>query len=267
MTHKGEAPDQLPPAVAMLWNLRQQPRRGPKPSLSVERIVAAAIEIADAEGLTALSMARVAEKLGTTAMSLYRHVRNKDELIQVMIDAAAAIEPPPEPDPDKDWRFNLEQWGRALFGLYRAHRWSLDVPIGPLPPIGPGQLAWLDRGLATLSSTALPHEVRVGVIMLLLTHIRGEVGFTQQVNQSMSWPPEPGSPTYGQLLRRLVDPARLPALAELVSDGAFDGAEQGISDTELAQELDFALAVLLDGIATLVDQFATGAIYLPPDER
>lgn len=245
----------LPPAVSLLWDLREQPRRGPKPSLTLDRIVAAALELADAEGLGALSMARVAEKLGTTAMSLYRHVSNKDELLQVMIDAAAIVEVPPDPDPDKDWRFNLDQWARALVGLYRSHWWALQVPIGPLPPIGPGQLAWLDRGLATLAPTNMPPEMRIGVIMLLLTYIRGEVAFTQQVNQSMVSPPPDDQPTYGEMLRRLVDPARLPALSALVTDGVFDEPDPGISETEFNEMLDFGLGRLLDGIAVLVATF------------
>lgn len=245
----------LPPGVEVLWGRREQARRGPRASLSLDRIVGAAVEIADGEGLPAVSMARVAEKIGATPMSLYRHVTNKDELLQLMIDAAAARKGPPEPDPDRDWRFNLDRWARGLADLYRTHRWSLQAPIGPLPPIGPGQLAWLDRGLACLGA-GLPPEMRIGVIMLLLTYIRGEVGFTQAVNRSMDRSPPAGTPTYGEMLRRLVTPDQLPALAELVFAGVFDEPDAGISDTELAELLDFGLGRLLDGIAVLVEAFA-----------
>ena len=258
MTDKAEPEKPLPPGVDLLWDLREQPRRGPKPSLSLDKIVNAALEIADAEGLGNLSMAAVADKLGTTAMSLYRHVRNKDELLQVMIDAAALVDAPPEPVEGKDWRFNLERWARGLVGLYRAHRWSLQVPIGPLPPIGPGQLAWLDRGLACLADTRMPPEMRIGVIMLFLTYIRGEVGFTQQVNESMKSPPPAEQPTYGEMLRRLVDRDRFPALAGLVEAGVFDEPDPGISEAEFAEMLDFGLGRLLDGIAVLVDAFDGG---------
>jgi AcrR family transcriptional regulator len=254
MTDKVQPEKPLPPGVDLLWDLREQPRRGPKPTLSLDKIVQAALEIADAEGLTQLSMARVAEKLGTTAMSLYRHVRNKDELLQVMIDVAAAVDAPPVPDPEQDWRHNLSRWARALADLYRGHRWSLQVPIGPLPPIGPGQLTWLDRGLACLSPTRLPAEVRIGVIMLLLTYIRGEVGFTQQVNQTME-PLPPDHPTYGDLMRRLVDRERFPALAGMVESGVFDEPDPGISEAEFAEMLEFGIGRLLDGIAVLVERF------------
>jgi AcrR family transcriptional regulator len=255
MTDNPATEKPLPPAVELLWDLREQPRRGPKPSLSLEKILGAALEIADAEGLGPLSMARVAEKLGTTAMSLYRHVRNKDELLQLMIDAAAAVDPPPAPVPGRDWRFNLERWARGLAHLYRSHRWVLQVPIGPLPPIGPGQLTWLDRGLASMATTRIPPDTRIGVIMLLLTYIRGEVAFTQDVNRSMDRSPPAEFPTYGEMLRRLVDRTRLPALAELVELGVFDGPDQGISDAEFDEMLDFGLGRLLDGIAVLVEAF------------
>ena len=245
--------DSLPPGVDLLWGRREQPRRGPKPSLSLEKIVNAAIEIADAEGLGALSMARVAESLGTTAMSLYRHVRNKDELLIVMIDAAAIKEVPPEPDPGQGWRHNLERWAYGLVGLYRSHRWALDAPVGPLPPIGPGQLAWLDRGLACLGPTKFPPELRIGVIMLFLTYIRGEVAFTMQVNQSVRPESSPPMPSYGGMLRQVVDHDRFPDLAELVFSGVFDEPGQGITEAEFQEMLDFGIGRLLDGIAVLVE--------------
>ena len=73
--------------MELLWGVQKKPSRGPKPSMSVGRIVRAAIEIADAEGLGALSMGRVAEELGFTTMSLYRYVPGKAELIDVMLDS------------------------------------------------------------------------------------------------------------------------------------------------------------------------------------
>ena len=80
----------LPPAVEQLWGLRGpgRARGGPKPALSLERIVAAAVELADAGGLAALSMSRLAEKLGFTTMSLYRYVASKDDLLVLVLDAA-----------------------------------------------------------------------------------------------------------------------------------------------------------------------------------
>ena len=79
----------LPPGLDLLWGRRERGKRGPRAGLSADAIVAAAIRIADAEGLEAVSMARVANELGFTTMSLYRHVASKDELLQLMWNASA----------------------------------------------------------------------------------------------------------------------------------------------------------------------------------
>src|SRR5580704_16646129 len=78
----------IPDSIAAAWGVRERPHKGPKPALSLPRIVDAAVRIADAEGLDAVSMGRVAVKLGTAPMSLYRHVSAKEELLRLMVDAA-----------------------------------------------------------------------------------------------------------------------------------------------------------------------------------
>src|SRR5262245_28136074 len=102
----------LPDQVTLLWGLREAPRRGPKSTLTVQDITRAAIEVADADGLAAVSMARVAAHLGNSTMALYRHVRSKDELLLLMWDAA--MEDPPEFTEDGDWRDKLAEWARAI---------------------------------------------------------------------------------------------------------------------------------------------------------
>ena len=104
--------NELPADVALMWRLRETPRRGPKPSLTLDDIVAAAIAIADAEGLAAVSMARVAERLGNSTMALYRHVKSKDDLLVIMSDAALER---PEPMPEGiDWRTGLTFWADGV---------------------------------------------------------------------------------------------------------------------------------------------------------
>ena len=118
-----ESGTHLPPAVELLWGLRDRGRRGgPKPALSLERIVAAAVELADEGGIAALSMGRLAEKLGFTTMSLYRYVASKDELLLLLLDAGIG-EPPP--DPGGSWRDRAGAWCRDLTAVYRRHLESL----------------------------------------------------------------------------------------------------------------------------------------------
>src|SRR4029077_19188801 len=98
----------LPDTVAAAWGGRQRRHKGPKPSLSLSRIVAAAVRIADTEGLDAVSMGRVAAELGTATMSLYRHVSAKEELLTLMVDAAWD-EAPGTPVPGDGWRAGLSR--------------------------------------------------------------------------------------------------------------------------------------------------------------
>src|SRR5215472_7517901 len=88
---------ELPAHVAAAWGVRGRPHKGPKPGLSLDRIVAAAVHVADTEGLAAVSMSRVATELGAAPMSLYRYVAAKDELLALMVDAAYG--PPPAGPP------------------------------------------------------------------------------------------------------------------------------------------------------------------------
>lgn len=106
-----------------------QPRRPkrrytsePQPDLSRDRIVRAAMEIADIEGMAALSMRRVATDLGVATMSLYRHVHSKDDLIVFMIGEAIGQEPFPE-SPPEGWRAWLELAARLQWATFRRHRW------------------------------------------------------------------------------------------------------------------------------------------------
>jgi len=90
-----EAISALPNGVKLAWGITKQPSRGPKGELSIAKIVEAAIEIADRDGLASLSMSRVAAALGFTAMSLYRYVSGKEDLLVLMQDAVCAKLSPP----------------------------------------------------------------------------------------------------------------------------------------------------------------------------
>src|SRR3954454_22976476 len=113
----------LPRALAALWQEPKPPRRNR--GLSRDRIVAAAIELADADGLGALSMARLAERLGCGTMSLYRHVANKDELVTFML--SEALTPPPAPSVGSNWREALTPGASGLWDVFHEHPWVLQA--------------------------------------------------------------------------------------------------------------------------------------------
>src|SRR3954471_954107 len=103
------------------WAPRPSPTRGPRPTLTLDRIADAAIAIADAEGLAAVSMQRVAADLGYTKMSLYRYLPGKTEMVAVMLERA--IGDPPAVG--GDWRQALTTWATALLNAHRGHARAL----------------------------------------------------------------------------------------------------------------------------------------------
>lgn len=226
----------LPAALEMLWRDPAPARR--TRGLNRERIVAAAIEAADEDGLGALSMARLAERLGCGTMSLYRHVATKDQLLALMLSAAPG--PPPAANAS-DWLGALTDWAFGLWDVYHRHPWILQAASAG-PPIDPGQLAWLDAGLASLGGTGLASRQKLAAVMAILHYVRGaaaldiEAGHTDLAH-------------YSALLRRLVEPDRLPALAAAIAEGVFDRA----ADDPRA-DFRTGLLQLLDGIGVQIHE-------------
>ena len=240
--------DELPPDVALMWRLRESPRRGPKPSLTLDDIVRAAIELADAEDLAAVSMARVAERLGNSTMALYRHVKNKDELLVMMSDAALER---PDPMPEGvDWRTGLTFWADGVLAAIRKHTWYAKIPISG-PPAGPNNLAWFDSALGVLKDTGLPEEAKVGVVMGLITFVQGQIRMAFDL--AAGYAANPAAFTqFGKTLARVADPRVYPAVARLVDAGVFD--EVGSFEEDAEADFDFGLQLYLDGVAAFIER-------------
>ena len=166
-THIDAATERL---IERLWAAPAPPRRGPRPMLSVERIVDAAFELANTEGLEAVTMARVGKALGVTPMALYRHVSNKDELLTLLADRIADVPPLPS---DVGWREGLELWVRAQIDAALARPWILDLPLSALLP-GPVRLRWIDQAFGMMRDVPLTAGEKFGIIGLLAQHVLGE---------------------------------------------------------------------------------------------
>src|SRR3954453_9606576 len=154
----------LPPALEALWGRRSPGTRGPRAELDVDRIVDAAVHIANDEGLEAVSMARVAKALGFTTMSLYRHVQNKDELLQLMWNASARTLGDWTPE-GNTWRERLASWAPRRRGGGAGERatWPPRLPTST-PPLAPSSLAWVELGLAALDDVDAPDYVKIRVL-------------------------------------------------------------------------------------------------------
>lgn len=240
---------ELPAGLDRLWGRPDPPRRGRRGGLSVDGIVRAAIELADAGGLEAVSMARLAEQLGFTAMALYRHVSGKDELLVLMQDAAVG-QPPPFDDALDDWRRNLERWCTELLAVMNAHPWWLHVPISPPPPT-PSQMAWLEYGLRALKGTPLAESDKAAIMLMLNGLVMWEARLTAELGRHEPGTPDPRA-VYAQVARALADDERFPALGRAVAAGIFEDQSR---DTDFA----FSIACALDGVGQLIAARASGA--------
>jgi AcrR family transcriptional regulator len=229
----------LPASIEAAWGLRGRPSKGPKPGLSLERIVSAAVQVAASEGLAAVSMSRVAAELGSSAMSLYRYVAAKDELLSLMVDAVLGAPPAAS---DADWRSGLSRWAWAYHEVLRGHPWVLRIPISA-PAVTPNQTAWLETGLSALGDTGLPESEKLSVMLLVSGFVRNEATLVAD----MSAPGEREiMPHWGRLLAQLTDPERFPALHAALASPAF------AQDDDPDDEFVFGLERILDGVEALV---------------
>jgi AcrR family transcriptional regulator len=214
-----------------LWQERAKPTRGPKPALTLEQIADAAIAIADAEGLAAVSMQRVAADLGYTKMSLYRYLPGKAELVAAMVERALGR--PPEID-RQAWRAGLTTWANALLTACAGHTWAQEATTGSRP-IGPNELSWTEQALRVLPESLTGAE-RMDTVATVAGHVRmiaGQAGpgAEAELEASMARAMTEHADRY---------PAVSAAMADIVANGGTDDA------------FSFGLERILDGLEVLI---------------
>ena len=139
--------------------------------LSKERVLRAAISVADQDGIEALTMRRLAHELGVEAMSLYYYVANKDELLTGMVDLVATeIEPPAG---GGDWKAVIRSSAISFHEVLARHRWATSLMISGPPGVGPAQLRYSDRLLRRLREAGLSPAVTHHAYHALDSHIMG----------------------------------------------------------------------------------------------
>ena len=204
-------------------------------------IVDTAIGIADAEGLAAVSMARVAQSLGYTTMSLYRYVTAKDDLLLLMQEQASEV-PIPESAHEGGWRVGLTQWVGSSRAAYREHPWLSDIPISGVP-ITPNSLAMVDWFLREVRGLPLDPGEKMGVLLLLANYARGTS--RQEHELAAADPGDIDGANFMSGLAQLVTPERFPDFAPfLLSGGYLGGEEPEDPDVDFA----FGLERILDGL-------------------
>jgi AcrR family transcriptional regulator len=243
----------LPPGLDLLWGRRKQGQRGPKPGLSIEAIVEAAIGVADAEGLDAVSMARVAKELGFTTMSLYRYVASKDELLQLMWNASAqgaetlVVE-------GIDWRQKLRMWATVQREMMDRHPWITQMPMAA-PPLGPNSLTFVERGLETLDGTGIADPDKLRIIGLISSYTLSEARMAHDAARAAQTATDGGAPppplSFEAVLRELLDEATFPRLFRIAWAGSIGDDPSGFDER---QEFFFGLDRILDGVQTLMER-------------
>ena len=254
MAGPGAAEAELPATVAAAWGVRERSQKGPKPVLSLARIVNAGVRVADSEGLDAVSMGRVAASLDTAPMSLYRHVSSKEELIKLMVDTAWGDSPGPLL-PGEDWRAGLSRWAWGFRAALQRHPWAAHLPISGLP-IMPREIAWFEDALACLAGTGLTEARKASVIMLLSGYVRNLAATEADIAAAVAasglgvdeW-----MASYPRMLGQLTDPRRFPALTAFIAAGVFETADS--PDDEFI----FGLGRILDGVGVLIGELRRGA--------
>ena len=232
---RAEDPDH---GVELLWREREQE---PRPGLSLTRIVRAAIELADAEGLDGLSMRKVAERLGFTTMSLYRHVPGRDQLVDLMLDAVHGRAPSPAAAED-GWRTRLESCARRGWELRRRHPWMAEVRGSRHLP-GPRGIAAYDYMLSTVADTGLTPAQVIAAVNLVGRFVDAEALTLVETARQERHSGVSEQEWWGArdaLYQRL---DRYPTLTALWEAGGYD---------EPVDPFEFGLARVLDGIEMLI---------------
>jgi AcrR family transcriptional regulator len=243
--------------LALLW--RDVPpgdrgegrRRGPGRSVSVDAVVDAGIALADAEGLAAVTMRAVAQRVGVSTMSVYTYVPGKVELLDLMVDLLYLRMPRP-PWRIRRWRRRLERVAETNRALFAEHPWLTEVVVLSRPPLGPGVMAKYEHELAALDGTGLDDVATDAALAHLLGFVQGHARAVHEVarttrDTAMS---DAGWWAANQpLLEQVLDPAAYPRAVRI---GAAAGAAHG-SSWSAEHAWRFGLARTLDGLAALIE--------------
>ncbi|MEV6948876.1 TetR/AcrR family transcriptional regulator [Streptomyces sp. NPDC051172] len=242
-------------SLALLWGAQDRSGRRTRSNLSLDKIVTSAVELADTEGLAALSMRRVAERLGIGTMTLYTYLPGKDELIDLMLDSCYG-ETVPARTPPGNWRVRLENIAHRGWELYERHPWMLQVPRAR-PALGPGATAKYEHELSTVAGIGLT-EIEMDLVVNLVTgHVEGTARRrleAAQTEQSTGMTDQQWWEANGPMLRTVADAERFPLAARVgeVTGEAYGGVFAP------ARAFEFGLHRVLDGVQSFIDSRTQG---------
>ncbi len=250
MTESGDPTDPNR-VLPLLWRRTAPPapaRTGRKPRLSLDAVIAAAVAVADTEGLEAASMARVAARLGVATMTLYTYVPSRAELVDLMIDEVLeGRNLPGDAASRKDWRRLLLRYADSTLTMYREHPWLSQVP-SVRPPLGPGTFREREYVLAAVAAAGVPlarvNEAAVALTMFVTSAARQE-GENVLLRRATGKSTDAWWVERGQFWEDWFDVERHPTMTRLWEADAYGGG----TEEQAAAAFGYGLRLLLDGIA------------------
>ncbi|WP_109506938.1 TetR/AcrR family transcriptional regulator [Nocardioides speluncae] len=229
--------------LELLWGLRAAPKRGPKAAFGVADVAAAAVEIADSDGVGAVSMEQVAARLGYTKMSLYRYVDSKAALLAVMIELAIG-EPPDLSRVRGGWRGQARRWCELMWQTWDRHPWVPHATVGERP-VGPNEVGWSVAALTTFTDIGLSRGDTVDAVALLSGHLRNTYAVTAAGSQPWTDQVRPDEELRDVMARTGVS---YPSLDQVVAGRPLS-----------ADRRSFGLERILDGIELHLQREGVGA--------
>jgi TetR/AcrR family transcriptional regulator, tetracycline repressor protein len=224
----------MPGAPEPPWRRRhEEPSRAERRPLTRDAIVDAALRVLDREGMAGLSMRKLAQELDVGAASLYWHVRDKEELLGLLLDRIVGEAQLPDPDPE-NWREVLKETARENRRLLQRHRDAAQISLGRIP-VGPHSMPVMERNLAILRASGLPARVIALAADMFALYVGG-YAFEESMGS-----PQTDTKQLAEYFRSL--PAdEFPTLVELADELTEGGADE---------RFEFALELLVRGLEAM----------------
>jgi AcrR family transcriptional regulator len=231
----------------VIWDRPERAARGPAPSLSREAITAAAVTLADTQGIEAVSMRALAVELGVGAASLYRYVDRKDELIDLMVDGVMGDDL--QFEVGGDWREDLRSLARGLRAMTLRHPWMAVQGAGRRN-MGPNTARCYEQVLSAIDGVGLEIDEMLVMIETLDAFIRGraleEISEQEAVRRS-GLDQEQWMQVQAPYIEHLIESGHYPLLTRVVFD-----AQAPHDPDHLEHGFDLGLERVLDGLATML---------------
>jgi AcrR family transcriptional regulator len=219
-------------------------RDAPRRPLSRERVMRAAVDVADAEGISAVSMRRIGQELGVEAMSLYNHVAGKEAMLDAMVEQVAtelmaAVAPLDAPDPATDWRGALRARALAAREVMLRHRWAPGV-LETRTTMNLDIVRYYDGVVGILRAGGFSHDLAHHSLHALGSRV---IGFSQELF-------DPGDTGAGDASEEMLAAmaTQIPHLVEMLGEVAHDDPGSTLGWCDDQTEFEFGLDVVLDGL-------------------